>query len=376
MIGVDILIVGAGVAGSVAALTLSRQGYRVAVIERNLPRSSSIGECLPPRVKPALRLLGLEDAFLADNHLSMQGYCVSWDKSGQYERDFLRSPYGCGWLLNRKRFDQMLVNAGMESGGLYHWQTKLINITQNETNPHWQIECLTDKQPVYFTAKALVDASGRSRSVARRLGGKSRRDDNLIAFVSRVDHTQCHTLPPQDVLIESSANGWWYSAPFSSKYSTLCYFTDGDLPIPKNSNTLLDWSLQLPNMKRRLLGAIIPKYEPLIRTAAYTSALEACVGNRWIAIGDAACSFDPLSSYGITSALGSGYYGAAALAGELKGKPNQLASYQTLMQRTFLEFLEQRFTEYQKVDQFDSTFWQRRSANGGLLTPRHINLNR
>jgi len=119
-------------------------------------------------------------------------------------------------------------------------------------------------------------------------------------------------------------------------------------------------------MSQRLKGAQIPEKEKLIRTAAHSSALDHCAGTRWIAVGDAACSFDPLSSYGITSATGSGYYGGVALAEELKGKQGQLAAYQSLMQRTFLDFLEIRDSEYRRVSQFNSLFWQRRCGNKAL----------
>jgi flavin-dependent dehydrogenase len=361
---IDILVVGAGVAGSITGLVLSRLGYQVAVIERKPPGSHKIGECLPPRGLECLRMLDLEQAFLADNHLDMQGYSVSWDNDGVYERNFLTTPFGCGWLLNRERFDRMIRHAAQQSGCRYYWQTSLHRLDSNATQPAadkcWQVLCSTDDKYIEFCPKAIVDASGRSRSVARRMGSRSRRVDSLVACVSRVLHNNPDNSIPRDVLIESDKNGWWYSAPYSDQYSTLSYFTDGDMPLPENAMELLAWSKQAPQMKQRLKGARTPEQEQLIRTAAYSSALDNCTGARWIAVGDAACSFDPLSSYGIASAIGSGYYGGVALAEELKGKCGQLAVYQSLMQRTFLDFLELRNTEYQRVNQHDSPFWQRR----------------
>ena len=361
---IDILVVGAGVAGSISGLVLSQLGYQVAVIERKPPGSHKIGECLPPGGLECLRMLDLEQAFLADNHMDMQGYRVSWDSGGVYERNFLTTPFGCGWLLNRERFDRMIRDAAQQAGCRYYWQTSLHRVDLKATQPAegncLQVLCSHDDKRIEIWPKAIVDASGRSRSVARHMGARSRRVDSLVACVSRVLHSDPDNSIPRDVLIESGENGWWYSAPYSDQYSTLSYFTDGDMPLPENAMELLAWSKQAPEMRQRLKGTRTPEQEQLIRTAAYSSALDNCTGARWIAVGDAACSFDPLSSYGIASAIGSGFYGAIALAEELKGKQGQLAVYQSLMQRTFLDFLELRNTEYQRVSQHDSPFWQRR----------------
>ncbi len=60
----DLLIIGAGPAGSAAAILLARQGLSVALCEqKSFPREKVCGEFLGPRARPLLASLGLLEAF-------------------------------------------------------------------------------------------------------------------------------------------------------------------------------------------------------------------------------------------------------------------------------------------------------------------------
>ncbi|WP_051966410.1 LodA/GoxA family CTQ-dependent oxidase [Kitasatospora mediocidica] len=55
-------------------------------------------------------------------------------------------------------------------------------------------------------------------------------------------------------------------------------------------------------------------------------------GDGWLAVGDAATAFDPISSQGILTALHTGLTGALALHAHLTGDPTALPSYRTTLQ--------------------------------------------
>ena len=60
-------------------------------------------------------------------------------------------------------------------------------------------------------------------------------------------------------------------------------------------------------------------------------------GHGWLAVGDAAAAFDPLAGYGVTCALGSGYYAARALLDDWRGDPVAFPAYAKLVAKIVLE---------------------------------------
>ena len=96
-------------------------------------------------------------------------------------------------------------------------------------------------------------------------------------------------------------------------------------------------------------------------TAAHSAVLEPCGGPRWVAAGDAAMSFDPLSSQGLFHALFSGLVAAEAAHAYLAGDHNTLHRYRQLMRsiehvyRLRLDFSYASETRWPS-----SPFWNRR----------------
>src|SRR5262245_28733809 len=99
---VDVIVVGAGPAGSVTAALLSRLGYRVEIWERdNFPRHR-IGESLPPRTIALLQHLGFDTPGFA----VMEGHTSIWGSSEPHRAVF-ENAYGL--QVERDRFDEMLL---------------------------------------------------------------------------------------------------------------------------------------------------------------------------------------------------------------------------------------------------------------------------
>ena len=74
--------------------------------------------------------------------------------------------------------------------------------------------------------------------------------------------------------------------------------------------------------------------EPQMR-AANSSRLRTVVGDRWLAIGDSAAAYDPLSSQGILMGLGGAIESSQAILRFLKGESAALTDYATFIDRCF-----------------------------------------
>jgi flavin-dependent dehydrogenase len=100
---------------------------------------------------------------------------------------------------------------------------------------------------------------------------------------------------------------------------------------------------------------------PLRGTDASTTRLDRVTGAGWTAVGDAAVSFDPLSSQGILSALFTGLRAGQAIDRALAGDPTELDGYSRRVHEVESAYRSHRNTYYAAEDRWpDQTFWCRR----------------
>jgi flavin-dependent dehydrogenase len=89
--------------------------------------------------------------------------------------------------------------------------------------------------------------------------------------------------------------------------------------------------------------------------------LEAAAGDGWIAAGDAAACFDPLTSMGIGHALCSGIQAARGVYCHLSGDGRTRSEYVASVQRNFNRYLNLRAHYYGLERRWaDAPFWARR----------------
>ena len=94
---------------------------------------------------------------------------------------------------------------------------------------------------------------------------------------------------------------------------------------------------------------------------AGTSCLSTPYGDNWIAVGDAAYAYDPISSYGITSALASGFYAGQALASTLSGKSDAMPTYRYIVENAFKAYMQRLMNHYALENRWsNSPFWKNR----------------
>ena len=112
-IDADVAVVGAGPAGTAAALFAARRGYRVIVFDKQaFPRDKPCGEGLMPSGRPALRELGLEDAIVSGGAPPLQG--IQFGLAGQQPVAVPFPEHGgeqAGLGIRRLAFDARLVDA-------------------------------------------------------------------------------------------------------------------------------------------------------------------------------------------------------------------------------------------------------------------------
>lgn len=321
-------VAGGGPAGLVAAILLARGGARVAVSSAPAGRFPRPGETLPGAGFRLLASLGLPAPAEGGPHRRLTGIATAWDGE-LVETDYLRSPDGPAWLLDRPAFDGALADAASAAGASFvQGPAKAERIEGG-----WRLG--------EVSAGFLVDSTGRSAALARRLGARTRIEHALIALWAVAEGEA----PPllERPMIERGGDGWWYSVRLSERQTYAAFHTAAE-SAPK-ARSPAQWRARLSSTRflaPRLAGA--GPFEAARGSPAGGSRLYPCRGEGWAACGDSALAFDPLSSQGVLGAMAGGHMLATAL---LSGNRERgLAAYEGRLAEIWRIYCERREAFY------------------------------
>lgn len=315
-----------------------------------------IGETLPPQARGVLEQLGVRQQFGRQNHAPAHGTVAVWGSPIAKENDFVFSRHGDGWHLDRAAFDAMLA-AEAHNRGVERLEARATG-AQRE-GEKWSVSLAGGAT---LQALFLVDATGASASFARTFGARFVATDRLTAFV-RFFEDDVSSDPRS--LVEAFEDGWWYTAGLPGGLRIAACMTDDDIGKRLALGEDEGWSRCLEaasHVEARIAGRNLVG-SPLVR-AARSRQLDKATGEGWLATGDAASVFDPLSASGITKALRSGIFAAYAVSDLLEKKdPLSLARYRKYLDNEHQGYLQVWSRYYAEERRWpESPFWRRRAT--------------
>lgn len=355
---VDIAIVGAGPAGSAAALALRAHapGLTVRLLDAGDAPRFRPGEVLPAAGAEMLRQLGVAAA-VAPAAVPAPGLALLWGSDRVAERNALFAAQGGDWHLDRNRFDQLLAHAAAERGAKLDQKARVTD-AQPLPGGGWRLS-IAHRPPL--DASFTIWATGRRRGFLGAVRAKPQVSDRLAAHLAFYRE---ETPGDRRFLLEATPEGWWYAAATPGGGRTIGFLTDADL-LRQSFRDSPDWAARLG--KTALIAAGLGQGATLIGThtcSASSSVISPLTGPDWIAAGDAACTFEPLSSQGIAKALRSGCFAAYAALDCLDSKADTArARYEALVQGEFSHYRATLAQHYRAETRWPTAvFWHRRLA--------------
>ena len=348
----DAVVLGGGPAGLAAAIELRRRAeVSVLVADARDGGRERIGESAPPDLLAVLERLGLADRFRAGGHVPCPGHASVWGGERVGYNDFILSPMGPAWRLDRRRFDGMLETAAVDAGATVLRRTRFLRADRDGL-----LLALPDGKEKSVQAGYVIDATGPSARFARSQGARPRVDDRLFAL-ARITEILAGTMTWQ-TLLEATRDGWWYAARLPGEKVIAMFVTDRQGLRRIREEDAWDRALAGTTLVGPTLSGLEPSWD---RGASrvhpvYSSILDRTEGDGWIAAGDAASSYDPIAAQGIHKAISDGIAAgrrsAAAIAGNtLEIDPDRIQTgfRDYCLNRRHLYGLERRWP--------DAPFW-------------------
>ncbi|WP_186755308.1 NAD(P)/FAD-dependent oxidoreductase [Echinicola salinicaeni] len=355
----DVAIVGAGTAGTAAAIKLRQNNLKVCLMDVRDFSKRRIGESLPGaalRLLNSLGISGLDELMDDESFQACMGNISSWGSEHWQYSDAMRNPEGGGWHILRNEFDLSLLKKAQTMGAVF-LPTKLGKIESLKTGHRLFIKSPLTGQAEQIKAHWLIDATGRSRSLAKHFGVKQLQSHSQFAAIAWIKTPESDQ--DQQTKIKTVPNGWWYTALLPDRTRVIVFHG-----LPKD----IAFKVKNPNQFFLSFNAaqLIPYetdtdllLEKIIARDASASRLEQPIGKNWLSIGDACLAFDPISSQGMFFAMYSGIIGAETIKNAMEQNGHGQNQYSEKIKKVYRHNQSQRQYFYQMENRFlNKPYWQ------------------
>ena len=345
----DVLIIGGGPAGAIAAKKLVDAGYKVILIEKvKFPRFV-IGESLLPRCNQLLEEAGMLDA------VSKAGFQFKGGVAFENEYNNLKivhfeqnmgQTHNSSFQVRREIFDEILLDEAEKSGTQVIFESEVVAYNEDEN-----IISVIHKNgsEEKYTAKKVIDASGYGRVLPRLLDLDSHSSLKLRnAIFCRVNND----IRPTDgtegyiyVYIVGNNDAWIWNIPLSSTETSVGIVCSDEYykSFNMNQEQFFDHIIENnPQAKQRYSKA--QKVNEVGFIGGYSANVTKMFGKNFVMVGNATEFLDPVFSSGVTLALESGVKAATLIIKEFQGNKidwqHEYQDYMMIGVNVFREYVE------------------------------------
>ena len=331
----DVVIVGHGIAGLCLAYLLQKKHICTILIGLSKPPPMmALAETLPPSSLVLLEQLGLKALFERSALRKTYGYHSLWGTANVVDTNFFfYRPFQHGLKLDKQKL--------------------LIELEKTLAQPALVVDRWSDFDPSQRTlhiqhgsrqdtvnGKIFVDATGRKRALLNGLHIPTQESDQQLAFSCHLPRIR-HPKIKHEVFTELFAHGWGIVSGLDEETNVLTLFAEKHSPLARDLRYYTNWNAILAETQL-LQDFLVHDRSVRVKIAIANSSRAAqIIGQNWLAVGDAAIAFDPLSSHGITNAVYTAWRAQEAIAQAfISDLPTPLLEYAHTLEKIFAAYLQ------------------------------------
>ncbi len=323
----DVLVIGAGPAGSMAAALLARRGFSVLVLERQKFPRFSIGESLLAYSAQLLSDAGMLEAVQIKSFQYKNG--AVFDRDGRTSEfnfaDKSSAGYGFTYQVQRADFDDTLAREALNAGAQIRFEVEITAVDFGGERPRVTSRAADGSVEIH-EPRFVLDGSGFGRTLPKLLdlhrpsAFPSRAaifchvQDNIVA--GAFDRQKIRAgIHPDDHEI------WSWLIPFSNGTASVGIVSSIEQHKAR-SGTLEQqfWQALAAEPRLRDLLSNAKTIRPVGELIGYAATVSRLHGRHFALLGNAAEFLDPIFSSGVTIAMKSAMLAAGVLERQLNGE--------------------------------------------------------
>ncbi|WP_282081490.1 NAD(P)/FAD-dependent oxidoreductase [Aquimarina algiphila] len=325
-IEIDVLIIGAGPSGCVAAAYLHKKEANIKVIEKSEFPRFVIGESLLPRCMDHFEEVGLLDT-IKEYGFEIKSGARFIREDTFCEFDFSKKHtegYNWTWQVPRADFDLLLTNKLKEKGVDIAFGHEVVDVEFEKNGISKTTVKTKTKEQYVIKAKYIIDSSGFGRVLPRLLDldkpSKIPKHSSIFTHVEDIHRPEGRegTLITFDVIDKDC---WLWVIPFSNGKTSIGYVCKNEVldNFEGNATKKLQSMLKLSKYYHERFKDVDFLFEPII-IKNYSKSVKKLFGKGFALTGNSAEFLDPVFSSGVTFATESGLLAAKLIVKELNNE--------------------------------------------------------
>jgi len=322
---VDVVVIGAGPAGTVAASYLKKQGYNVTILEKEKFPRFQIGESLLPCCMEHLEESGLLEAVKSRDFQKKTGAAfVRGERKCEFffEEQFTKG-WTWTWQVKRADFDITLAEAAKAKGVDVHFECEVL-----------KAECSSDRQLIEYKdmdgnihqiqSRFIIDSSGYGRVLPRLFDlSKPSAFSPRGAVFSHLEDKKRTEKAGSNIFVHSfdDNKSWIWAIPFSDGSTSVGIVGNKERIIELAENggeKYKKFIREFDDLQGRFSNAVF-KFEPR-HILGYSVGVKKMFGEGFVLSGNSTEFLDPIFSSGVTFATASGLLSAKMTHKHLQGE--------------------------------------------------------